>query len=51
MAPPVPQANLAERATRVRYWVVVFAVTLAVITYVDRVSISFAATDMRNDLG
>ena len=36
-------AATTERPTRVRYWVIVFAVTLAVITYIDRVSISFAA--------
>jgi MFS transporter, ACS family, glucarate transporter len=39
------------RPTRVRYWVVVFAVTLAIITYVDRVCISFAAPAIRKDLG
>src|SRR5205809_7940936 len=32
--------------TRARYWVVVFAVTLAVIQYVDRVAISQAMPDM-----
>jgi len=41
----------AERATRVRYWVIVFAVTLAVITYIDRVCISFAAPSISHDLG
>ncbi|HEY2015319.1 MAG TPA: MFS transporter [Bryobacteraceae bacterium] len=40
-----------ERPTRVRHWVVVFAASLAVITYMDRVSISFAAPFMRHDLG
>jgi ACS family glucarate transporter-like MFS transporter len=35
----------------VRYWVIVFAASLAVVTYIDRVSISFANTDMRHDLG
>ncbi|MGA2592962.1 MAG: MFS transporter [Bryobacteraceae bacterium] len=40
----------AERPTHVRYWVVVFAVALAVVTYVDRVCISFAADDIRTDL-
>ena len=30
-----------------RYWVIVFAVTLAMITYIDRVSISFAAPFIR----
>ncbi len=37
--------------TRVRYWVIVFAVTLAVITYIDRVCISQAAPAMRRELG
>jgi len=39
--------------TRVRYWVVVFAVSLAVIQYLDRVSISSAAAvpAIRRDLG
>src|SRR5262245_22620380 len=40
-----------QRATRVRYWVVVFAVTLAIVTYIDRVCISFAAPFMRQELG
>ena len=39
-----------QRPTHVRYWVVVFAVTLAVITYIDRVCISFAAPAIRADL-
>ena len=44
-SPPPP------RPTRVRYWVIVFAVTLSVITYIDRVCISQAAPLMRADLG
>ncbi len=44
-------APAQERATRVRYWVIVFAVTLAVITYIDRVSLSFASLVIRRDLG
>jgi len=52
MAPRVTlPATAHERPTRVRYWVIVFAVTLAVITYIDRVSISFAAPSIRHDLG
>jgi MFS transporter, ACS family, glucarate transporter len=47
---PHPQA-VKERPTRVRYWVIVFAVTLAVITYIDRVCISFAAPAIRQELG
>src|ERR1035438_5965872 len=39
------------RATRVRYWVIVFAVSLAVITYIDRVSIATAAPSIQRDLG
>jgi ACS family glucarate transporter-like MFS transporter len=37
--------------THTRYWVLVFTVTLAVITYVDRVCISQAAPSMRDALG
>jgi MFS transporter, ACS family, glucarate transporter len=47
---PEPRVRL-ERPTRVRYWVVAFAVTLAVITYIDRVCISFAAPAIRAELG
>jgi MFS family permease len=43
-------ANIVK-PTRVRYWVIVFAVTLAVITFIDRVSMSFAAPSIRRDLG
>jgi len=43
---PLPRAS----PTRVRYWVLVFAVTLAVITYIDRVCISFAARFIQADL-
>ena len=50
MASQVPRPASVERPTRVRYWVIVFAVTLAVITYIDRVAMSFAATDIRRDL-
>jgi MFS family permease len=37
--------------TRARYWVIVFAVTLAVIQYIDRVCISQAAPLIAQDLG
>jgi ACS family glucarate transporter-like MFS transporter len=43
-------APVSERPTRVRYWVIVFAVTLSVITYIDRVSLSFASLVIRRDL-
>jgi MFS family permease len=45
------QRSTATRPTRARYWVVVFAVTLSFITYIDRVCISQAAPDITRDLG
>lgn len=36
--------------SRARYWVVVFSVTLAILSYIDRVSISQAAKRMQGDL-
>jgi ACS family glucarate transporter-like MFS transporter len=39
-----------ERATRARYWVIVFAVTLAIIQYIDRVCISKAMPFIQRDL-
>jgi MFS family permease len=46
-----PHLDAAERPTRVRYWVIVFAVTLAIVTYIDRVCISQAAAPIRADMG
>ncbi len=37
--------------TRTRYWVVVFAITLAVVQYIDRVAISQAKSDVQRDMG
>lgn len=37
--------------SRTRYWVIVFAITLAIITYIDRVCISTAAPLIQSDLG
>ena len=45
-----PTAAAAE-PTHARYWVIVFAVTLAVIQYIDRVCISQAAPSITADLG
>src|SRR5579872_3189723 len=45
-----PTPSVAGTPTRVRYWVIVFAVTLAVITYIDRVCISWAKPFMQHDL-
>ncbi|HLX69113.1 MAG TPA: MFS transporter, partial [Verrucomicrobiae bacterium] len=41
----------ATQPTRARHWVIVFAVTLAIITYVDRVCISQSAGHIQHDLG
>ncbi len=40
-----------ERPSKVRYWVVVFAVALAIITYIDRVALSQAAPRISKELG
>jgi len=45
------QTRSLGRPTTVRYWVIVFAVTLAVVTYIDRVCISMAMPFMSKDLG
>jgi len=45
----IPRAE--DRPTHVRYWVVVFAVTLAVFSYIDRVALSRAAGTISKDLG
>ena len=47
---PAP-ASPAAKPSRTRYWVIVFAITLAVITYIDRVCISKAAPLIQEDLG
>lgn len=48
----VPTLDYAAGSpSRVRYWVVVFAVALAFVTYIDRVCISQAAPSIRADLG
>jgi MFS family permease len=40
-----------QQPTRARHWVIVFAVTLAVLSYIDRVAISQAAPSISHDLG
>ncbi len=47
-ASTAPQAEV--RPTRARYWVIVFAVTLAIIQYIDKVCISQAAPFIQQDL-
>jgi MFS transporter, ACS family, glucarate transporter len=41
----------SQRPTRARYWVVVFAVVLAIIQYVDRICISKAMPSIQRELG
>ncbi len=51
MASPTPSFTaVSERATRTRYMVVVFAIVLAVIQYIDRVAISQAKDGIVKDL-
>ncbi len=42
--------NRVERPSRVRYWVIFFAVTLSVITYIDRVALSLSRKQVAADL-
>jgi len=56
MTNPVPPAQRSGspalgRPSHTRYFVVVFAVVLAVIQYIDRVAISMVAGDIQKDLG
>src|SRR5438876_8616192 len=44
-------SDLTGAPTRARYWVIVFAITLAIIQYIDRVCISQAAPLISSDLG
>lgn len=48
MPNPAPPSS---RASRTRYWVIVFAIVLAVIQYVDRVAISQAMPDIAREMG
>src|SRR3989442_15930327 len=48
IAPDLTRAQL--RPSRARHWILLFAATLAIITYIDRVCISQAAGDIRRDL-
>src|SRR5579883_567618 len=41
---------MQRQPTRARYWVIVFAVTLAILSYIDRVAISQAAAPISRDL-
>jgi MFS transporter, ACS family, glucarate transporter len=50
LAPASPFTVTEQRATRTRYWVVVFAIALAVVQYIDRVAISQAKSDIAKDM-
>ena len=50
-SPIISSEPLAQPATRQRYWVIVFAVALAIVAYIDRVCISYAAPLISSDLG
>lgn len=43
--------TMPQKPTRARHWVIVFAVTLAILSYIDRVAISQAAPLISRDLG
>ena len=45
-----PNPALSLRPTGTRYWVIVFAISLAIIQYIDRVCISQAAPLISKDL-
>src|SRR5687767_15906276 len=51
MPTATPPLTAPMRASRARHWVLLFAATLAIITYIDRVFISQAASDIQRDLG
>jgi len=50
MATQSPSRAVGQPTT-VRHWVIVFAVALAVVTYIDRVCISFSAPTITKELG
>ena len=50
-SPPNAVSPATLRPSHARYWLIVFAVTLAIIQYIDRVCISQAAPFISGDLG
>src|SRR5881392_4075291 len=48
---PNEEVHGTARASRARHWTLLFAAALAIITYIDRVCISQAASDIQHDLG
>jgi MFS transporter, ACS family, glucarate transporter len=51
VTPMAPGLDPTQKPTRARYNVIIFALLLAVLSYVDRVCLSMAAPDVRRDLG
>lgn len=51
MCPPSRDNADSAPPTRTRHWLLLFAATLAVITYIDRVCLSQAKVEMAEDLG
>lgn len=49
--PSVNRAGVGVKASHARYWVVVFALTLAILSYIDRVALSKAAPRVQEALG
>jgi MFS family permease len=49
--PNVSRLSSEQQPTRARHWVIVFAVTLGILAYIDRVCISMSAPLMSADLG
>lgn len=51
MAYTAPDAmRTTQRASKVRYWVIFFAVALSVVTYIDRVALSLSRKQVATDL-
>lgn len=50
MPPSPPFSSIETRPSRTRYWVIVFAITIAVVQYVDRVAISQAKGDIAKEM-
>jgi ACS family glucarate transporter-like MFS transporter len=48
--PSTKAADPGMRPTRTRYWVIILAITLAVVQYIDRTAISQAKGDIAKDL-
>jgi len=48
--PSAPPGTLGK-PTRARYGVILFAISLSILAYIDRVCISMAMPGMRKDLG